>query len=292
MEIPTDTKVNPTYSMKSGFLARVQFERTPIMADITAHYCANPLCQCRTVTLNFYDASGRFDDRLFKLDVNYETWQLESSEIFKRDLYHRDIAEEFMDSLNDRFKAEILSKIEPKARWEHPLQDDIDLSGRDPNCLVLYREIYRTEPFEDILFELDGKIYFVLDHYCPRPKCDCNDVVLSFYLIDDGKINNNPLLAYKVEFETGRGTVVHSSAGVSLRQAKDLYGGLSKVFGGYAISFFENRYRKIKEWGEVYFGVKDTQKKMITPKTGRNDPCPCGSGRKYKKCCGSGNSGE
>jgi hypothetical protein len=25
--------------------------------------------------------------------------------------------------------------------------------------------------------------------------------------------------------------------------------------------------------------------KRETPKTGRNDPCPCGSGRKYKKCC-------
>lgn len=23
-----------------------------------------------------------------------------------------------------------------------------------------------------------------------------------------------------------------------------------------------------------------------TPKIGRNDPCPCDSGRKYKKCCG------
>ena len=22
------------------------------------------------------------------------------------------------------------------------------------------------------------------------------------------------------------------------------------------------------------------------PKTGRNDPCICGNGRKYKKCCG------
>jgi len=22
------------------------------------------------------------------------------------------------------------------------------------------------------------------------------------------------------------------------------------------------------------------------PRVGRNDPCPCGSGRKYKKCCG------
>ena len=23
------------------------------------------------------------------------------------------------------------------------------------------------------------------------------------------------------------------------------------------------------------------------PKTGRNDPCPCGSGEKFKKCCGA-----
>jgi preprotein translocase subunit SecA len=24
-----------------------------------------------------------------------------------------------------------------------------------------------------------------------------------------------------------------------------------------------------------------------TKKVGRNDPCPCGSGKKYKKCCGA-----
>ena len=24
-----------------------------------------------------------------------------------------------------------------------------------------------------------------------------------------------------------------------------------------------------------------------TPKVGRNEPCPCGSGKKFKKCCGS-----
>ncbi len=28
------------------------------------------------------------------------------------------------------------------------------------------------------------------------------------------------------------------------------------------------------------------QIKRDTPKVGRNDPCPCGSGKKYKKCCG------
>jgi uncharacterized protein YecA (UPF0149 family) len=24
----------------------------------------------------------------------------------------------------------------------------------------------------------------------------------------------------------------------------------------------------------------------INPKVGRNNPCPCGSGNKFKKCCG------
>ena len=31
--------------------------------------------------------------------------------------------------------------------------------------------------------------------------------------------------------------------------------------------------------------IRNTQ----TP--GRNDPCPCGSGKKYKKCCGAGQGG-
>ena len=31
---------------------------------------------------------------------------------------------------------------------------------------------------------------------------------------------------------------------------------------------------------------RETTYKRETPKVGRNDPCPCGSGLKYKKCCG------
>lgn len=30
-----------------------------------------------------------------------------------------------------------------------------------------------------------------------------------------------------------------------------------------------------------------TTVRYATPKVGRNEPCPCGSGKKYKKCCGS-----
>ncbi len=40
----------------------------------------------------------------------------------------------------------------------------------------------------------------------------------------------------------------------------------------------------------VYAGVAPAQPgktvRNDAPKIGRNDPCPCGSGKKYKKCCG------
>ncbi len=34
-------------------------------------------------------------------------------------------------------------------------------------------------------------------------------------------------------------------------------------------------------------GARTTYRKDSTKKVGRNDPCPCGSGKKYKKCCGA-----
>ncbi|MBR6530302.1 MAG: SEC-C domain-containing protein, partial [Clostridia bacterium] len=33
--------------------------------------------------------------------------------------------------------------------------------------------------------------------------------------------------------------------------------------------------------------VKKKPVRTSSAKVGRNDPCPCGSGKKYKKCCGA-----
>ena len=37
---------------------------------------------------------------------------------------------------------------------------------------------------------------------------------------------------------------------------------------------------------ELYKEQKSSMTVVKGPKIGRNDPCPCGSGKKYKKCCG------
>src|SRR4051794_5995288 len=37
---------------------------------------------------------------------------------------------------------------------------------------------------------------------------------------------------------------------------------------------------------EAAAAQEKTKPVRIGPKVGRNDPCPCGSGKKYKQCCG------
>ena len=37
---------------------------------------------------------------------------------------------------------------------------------------------------------------------------------------------------------------------------------------------------------ELYKEQRISKTVVKPPKIGRNDPCPCGSGKKYKKCCG------
>jgi len=40
------------------------------------------------------------------------------------------------------------------------------------------------------------------------------------------------------------------------------------------------------DFSDFDFNVSAAPYIRTTPKVGRNDPCPCGSGKKYKKCCG------
>src|SRR5487761_1020333 len=46
-------------------------------------------------------------------------------------------------------------------------------------------------------------------------------------------------------------------------------------------------YRYFREHQKAYAGSASApESRRTTSKVGRNDPCPCGSGKKYKKCCG------
>ena len=55
------------------------------------------------------------------------------------------------------------------------------------------------------------------------------------------------------------------------------------ISGGRYYEKYPERRRQEKV---VFDGYEEEQYVRMQPKVGRNDPCPCGSGKKYKKCCG------
>ena len=51
----------------------------------------------------------------------------------------------------------------------------------------------------------------------------------------------------------------------------------------YFVGFLDGINDSLKE---LYKEQRSSTTVVKPPKIGRNDPCPCGSGKKYKKCCG------
>lgn len=82
-----------------------------------------------------------------------------------------------------------------------------------------------------------------------------------------------------------------------LERLRDLYGDQGREEEAAAIherlereiSLDENPYRHHHhhdDEDDSFFPEHDVEPIRTGPKIGRNQPCPCGSGKKYKKCCG------
>jgi preprotein translocase subunit SecA len=75
--------------------------------------------------------------------------------------------------------------------------------------------------------------------------------------------NIEPLVAYKKE---------------SYTFYKDLWVDSANYILDFVLKFTKDNVKQQSNNAVVITGSKD--------KIGRNDPCPCGSGKKYKHCCG------
>jgi SEC-C motif-containing protein len=70
--------------------------------------------------------------------------------------------------------------------------------------------------------------------------------------------------------------------------------GQVEFVASYTFAGEDKQYHEVAEFrrdkGNWYFtqGRPGVKKPVVRtgPRTGRNDPCPCGSGKKFKRCCG------
>ncbi len=150
--------------------------------------------------------------------------------------------------------------------------------------LIGYNEIF---PFHHPLRPtLNGRSFLIFDQYCLRPACDCQQMTLNFYTDDppgpNGESTASP--SFTVEMDLARREwelqeqLAPTSAPVLVLMAEFL----AQID---AYPLLAERRRVLRALYRHNCGKFVPEPVKVTAKPGRNDPCPCGSGRKYKKCC-------
>jgi parallel beta-helix repeat protein len=79
------------------------------------------------------------------------------------------------------------------------------------------------------------------------------------------------------------------SKGIVLKGCKNGVASNNVISGVFDVGIDIDDCENIQTYGndiDVYSPSKILRKPIFNRKIGRNEPCPCGSDNKYKKCCG------
>lgn len=273
---------------------------------VWVHTCPTPRCSCRTAVVI---ASGDGPAALLERGRPVrEAWktpgglfrdaaaQVEGVVAFELDIDTADVSaagtgadlnpedEPRVRAVAERIDGEVLEAIGElwyRGKGQQLPYDElrhapaIVLNGWTRGDLVAWDE--PAEPARRDLYHSGGRVYEAIELYCPVPGCDCGDV--------------------RVLFEPRGGT--KKAAGTVIIAAKDEVvfdpeppsDQLRDLWRAFRARHprrrerFSRRTALMKTIGARLPGVTSTPARRGAA-VGRNDPCPCGSGKKYKKCCG------
>jgi hypothetical protein len=185
---------------------------------------------------------------------------------------------------------------------------DMDLASLDvsfdpavatESSLVEYCEVF---PFaEQPIFKTDSGIWIVDDQHCVQPRCRCTDCALSFFPLPDESVDPDTaydrralqkLLDHEVAIWDDlrrRSWKMDQPSALSRPATRPLVRALEQARPDLT-SFLAFRRKQLRQlyaqWLAKHQQYDPPSTRQVAVKIGRNDPCPCGSGRKYKRCCG------
>lgn len=125
----------------------------------------------------------------------------------------------------------------------------------------------------DLTCAARGAMYLAEDSYCLRPGCTCDDVTVEFIELSSPG-SPKPLGPARAsirrldKFRTGD------------PQLRDLWAALLQQHGSGKLRERFARMRQVARQRLVPEPVSSSPASV-----GRNEPCPCGSGKKFKRCC-------
>ena len=155
------------------------------------------------------------------------------------------------------------------------LAAEIEINGWPRDEMLAWDDIFTGVRHD--LYVFDGRLYEAADMYCPKPECACGEVTIHFETIMP---RGAPA--------PGR-VIVQRSGATEMEPNKNGRSRLEQLWTAYCqrhpnhVARFARREPMIKRIGARIVPTAPA----VSTKLGRNAACPCGSGRKYKKCCGA-----
>jgi hypothetical protein len=155
---------------------------------------------------------------------------------------------------------------------------EIVIPGWRPGDMLAYDDVL-TGLREDMCSFDDG-LFEAVDLHCIKPGCACGEV---FVGVEAHETRTNQRVGH---------VVVEPSGALRMEPKKGAEDRLEQVWAAFVKRHpryrerFARRGAVLKELGSRVLPGQAVAAKA-QPKVGRNDPCPCGSGKKHKKCCGA-----
>jgi hypothetical protein len=248
--------------------------------------CMNPTCDCNEVFLQF----ERFSES------HYMGINLKDRTLIDRENPSNidDFANQVFEQLNES-DYKVLKELyvfHKKYGTEHydysqilvkfP-KEDIEQHG----AMVTYNEVLPYAKVFDIT--LEGTHYALEENYCVKNKCSCSEFVLCFYPILNENTDDytqsetgNLKFSVRIDYQSKRWMLDENSTASTI----DIASVQSAMESQYP-EFYDMVQRRLQRMKLLYSNYLKRLSLEKTQKVGRNESCPCGSGKKYKKCCGA-----
>lgn len=169
------------------------------------------------------------------------------------------------------------SKGWPDPEQQALLATEIKIKGWKRGDMLAWNDVC-TGVRQDY-YVIDGSLYEADEMYCPAPECDCEEVLICFKALrPEGTSPPGVVLVQR----SGATEIKPNKTGSD--RLKQLWSAFQQRHPNY-LARFARRYPIMKSIGTRI--VVMLPEVRVSPKIGRNDSCPCGSGKKYKKCCGT-----
>lgn len=131
-------------------------------------------------------------------------------------------------------------------------------------------------------FITEGGLFTVRDYHCVRPGCTCDKATISFFEIRGTERIPAGQVTVRLSSARPRGFKSYGTAESLLCSLWSAYVERHRL----PEMLQERTARLAREVGSVLYAAASYSSSTQRAPVSRNAPCPCGSGKKYKKCCG------